>query len=94
MILNILKEKATKIKVNNVNKTDEDNNIEIAELKTALLTISPGDELMFNITDSKQDITQYIKLTNISSSFLAYKVIIIWRGEFKNTKFLTNLSFF
>ena len=77
MILKIFKEKVTKNKVNNVNKTQEEN-IEIAQLKTTLLTISPGDELMFSISDSKQDITQYIKLTNISSSFLAYKVIIIW----------------
>ena len=35
---------------------------------------SPGDELLFNVTDGKADITQFIKLTNTSGVYLAYKV--------------------
>jgi hypothetical protein len=52
-------------------------------LKTPLLTIDPGDELMFNVTDGKADITQYIKLTNTAGLTLAYKIKITSPDKFR-----------
>lgn len=52
-------------------------------LTTPLLTISPGDELLFNVTDCKQDITQFIKLTNTSDGYLAYKIKITSPDKFR-----------
>lgn len=39
------------------------------------MNLSPGDELVYNVSDGKADIMQYIKLTNTSGVSLAYKVI-------------------
>lgn len=53
------------------------------QLTTALLTITPGDELTFNVTDGKQDITRFIKLTNTSEQYLAYKIKITSPDKFR-----------
>ena len=47
---------------------------EIQNKCTTFLNSSPGDELLFNVTDGKADITQYIKLINTGGINLAYKV--------------------
>lgn len=52
-------------------------------LTTPFLNISPGDELIFNVTDGKQDITQFIKLTNTSDKHLAYKIKITSPDKFR-----------
>lgn len=52
-------------------------------LNTPLLSINPGEELIFNVTDARQDITQFIKLTNTSKSCLAYKIKITSPDKFR-----------
>ncbi len=52
-------------------------------LRTRLLTISPGDELSFDVTDAKMDITGFIKLTNNSEGFIAYKIKITSPDKFR-----------
>lgn len=47
-----------------------------------IVYFSPRDDLMFNVTDGTQDITQFINLTNTSDTYLAYKVF-----EYKFTLF-------
>lgn len=66
----------------NGNNSNNNNNQEATEisfggsaLTTPLLSITPGDELVFDITRAKSDILQNIKLTNTSGMPLAYKVI-------------------
>jgi hypothetical protein len=40
-----------------------------------LLSIIPGDEIVFNVGDAKIDVFQYISITNTSEAPLAYKVL-------------------
>ena len=40
-----------------------------------LLSIIPGDEIIFNVGDAKTDVFQYISITNTSEAPLAYKVL-------------------
>lgn len=53
-------------------------------ITTTLLSISPGEELLFKVTDLKSDITEYIKLTNnTTSTSLAYKIKITSPDKFR-----------
>jgi len=68
-------------KIYDASNSDEQSSANV--LTTPLLTINPGDELVFNVTDSKQDITRFIKLTNTSDSYLAYKIKITSPDKFR-----------